>query len=324
MALDLLGPANAVNFTTTRPADTRIFGTVDTFFKDCTPGARDGTAVQAGYLNGMLMQVRRAIRGMGISEDNADDDMLLKAIQAASAGLVTEAALLANMPVHSLVGAAGTIAYTSGSGTIIVSTGQTITRRGVKVYNLDNLSLANRTFVTLANKTYHLRWYAPGVGRATPASSWPAGRLYLEDIADPTYNPSVVAEANAAFDSTFDNVILARVVTDGANALTVTALINKPELGAYLSVSGASGAMSSNLNSIYTGAVSYNWGRAPLVTALEGAHVIGGATALEYGNITALNFATRYGASATLTSNWNEGGIYTLPVLGNLTFTLAA
>lgn len=320
---DLLGPANAVNFTTVRPADTRIFGGSDTFFKDCTPGARDGTAVQAPFLNGTLMQLRRAIRGMGIAENNADDDMLLKAIQAAAAGLVTEAALLANLPIHALVGATGLIAYSTGAGSIVVSTGQSITRRGVRSHQIDNLSIGNRTFVTAASKTYHLRWYAPGIGRAAPASSWPDGRLYLEDIIDPTYNPSVLAETNAAFDSTFDNVLLARVVTNGANALTVTPLVNKPTLSAYLTVSGTSGAMTGNLGSTYTGSVTFDWGRAPATLGVVGSHVIGGATAMEYGNVLTGVSATRYAATGTVTSNWNEGGSYTPPVTGNLNFTLA-
>jgi hypothetical protein len=255
---DLLGPANAVNFTTLRPADTRIFPADDTYFKDCTPGARDGTAIQAAFLNGMLMQVRRAIRGMAIAEDNADDDMLLKAIQAAAAGLATEASLLASMPIHAMVGTGGTLAYSTGAGNIVVSTGQTITRRGFKVYNVDNISLANRTFVTIASKTYHLRWYAPGVGRATPPSSWPDGRLYLEDIADLTYNPSALPETNTAFDSTYDSLLLARVVTNGANALTVTALLNQPIL------KGTFSRGPTKPGTVYTTTHTFNWSRIPL------------------------------------------------------------
>lgn len=84
MSVDLLGPANATNAVTVQPADTRTFGATDTFFKDCTgPGSKDGTKVMAAFLNGALQQVRRAIRGMAVTENNADDDMLLKAIQTA-------------------------------------------------------------------------------------------------------------------------------------------------------------------------------------------------------------------------------------------------
>lgn len=315
MAIDLLGPANATNFTTVRPADTRIFGAVDTFFKDCTPGARDGTAVQAGYLNGVLMQIRRAIRGMGIGENNADDDMLLKAIQAAAAGLVTEAALLAAMPIHALVGTAGTIAYSTGSGSIVVSTGQAITRRGVRSYSLDNLSLANRTFVTLANKTYHLRWYAPGIGRATPAASWPDGRLYLEDIIDATYNPSALAETNSAFDSGYDSVLLAKVVTNGANALTVVPLLNLPFM--YLDMNssydqGTPGAFSLS-GSFYLSCAhsfGFNWARTPRIVAPNGWVVIGTASGsfLVNGGANVISGVSlsRYAYSALVSTDWNE------------------
>lgn len=81
---DLLGPADAPNAVTVRPAESRTFDADDTFFKDCVNGvAGTGTSIQQAFLNGLLQQVRRAIRGMSITEDNADDDMLLKAIQAA-------------------------------------------------------------------------------------------------------------------------------------------------------------------------------------------------------------------------------------------------
>lgn len=90
MALDIVGPANAPNSTTIRPGDTRVFGASDTWVKDCSsPSANDGTKIQAGWLNGIIAQLRNAIRGNGqtgaaadvVTQDNADDNMLLKAIQ---------------------------------------------------------------------------------------------------------------------------------------------------------------------------------------------------------------------------------------------------
>jgi hypothetical protein len=89
MALDIVGPSsNAPNVITTRPADTRVFAADDTWFKDCTPGNNDGTKVQAGWLNGMIAQVRKVIRGNGLNassqsivpDDNTDDYMMLRAI----------------------------------------------------------------------------------------------------------------------------------------------------------------------------------------------------------------------------------------------------
>lgn len=89
--VDLIGyGSNAPNVVITRPADSRVFGAVDTWGKDCSsPGAGDGTGILAGFLNGMLGQARALIRGNGqtaaladiVPVDNADDTMALRAIQ---------------------------------------------------------------------------------------------------------------------------------------------------------------------------------------------------------------------------------------------------
>jgi hypothetical protein len=318
MPIDILGPASAVNSTTTRPSETRLFGATDTFFRPCSsPSATDGTAVQAVFLNGLLQQVRRAIRGMGISEDNLDDDMLLKAIQAAQAGLASEAALLANMPVHAFVGSSGLIATTTGVGQIIVLTGQTIIRRGIRSYAMDDISLANRTFATVASRTYHLRWYAPGTGRATPASSWPAGRLFLEDLSDTVgYNPSSLAEANAAFDSTFDNVLLGRVVTNGSNALTLTPLLNIPALAADVfsyfdqTTPGAFTGPGATFLLACSHSVTINWARTPRFVAHIGVTGISSAAGPfllnGYANLIGSISTSRYALAATVSTDWDE------------------
>jgi microcystin-dependent protein len=82
---DLAGPAsNTVNVTTVDPGDSRVFGASDTYFKDCTPGNNDGTGLPASWFNGLTKLVRGAIRGMGITVDNTNFNMLLQAIQAAA------------------------------------------------------------------------------------------------------------------------------------------------------------------------------------------------------------------------------------------------
>ncbi len=88
---DLLGPASAPNAVTTRVAEYRTFGNVDTWFKPCsTPASQDGTQLQAPLMNGILAQLRGAIRGNGqlaagtgpvVPEVNTTDTMLLSAIQ---------------------------------------------------------------------------------------------------------------------------------------------------------------------------------------------------------------------------------------------------
>ncbi|WP_316224638.1 MULTISPECIES: hypothetical protein [unclassified Bradyrhizobium] len=96
MSYDLIGPSNAPNSVTTRPADSRatngaVVGAADTWFQDCTsPTANDGTKVMAAWLNSIMGQLRNAIRGNGnlaassspvVMESDADDSMLLKAFQ---------------------------------------------------------------------------------------------------------------------------------------------------------------------------------------------------------------------------------------------------
>lgn len=85
---DILGPANAPNFTTTRPADDRTIGATDTWMKDCTaPGNNDGTKIKAAQFNSMIGNMRALVRGNGntgagpavVTEDNADD-MILRGV----------------------------------------------------------------------------------------------------------------------------------------------------------------------------------------------------------------------------------------------------
>jgi len=80
------------------------------------------------------------------------------------------------------------------------------------------LSVGAESFATAANKTYHLRVaYNPATDTQTVA---------LKDLADAGYNPSAWAETSAAFDSTEDDMLIARVVTDGANVPAITPLKN--------------------------------------------------------------------------------------------------
>ncbi len=77
MALDILGPASALNSVTTRPAQTTTYGATRTWFKACTSlTAQDGTQLTNDWLNNMLAQLRTAYDGIGITEDNSDGMLL--------------------------------------------------------------------------------------------------------------------------------------------------------------------------------------------------------------------------------------------------------
>jgi hypothetical protein len=150
--------------------------------------------------------------------------------------LASSASASATMPIFPEITASNNVlACTLSAGQIIVDTGQSWTHRGSATYTTTSFSLANRTFATVASKTYHLRWYAPGHANA-PSGTWPSGRFMLRDLADGTYNPSTLAEDNIFFDTTYDDMLIGRVVTSAGNVLTLTALMNKSFLSTKASV----------------------------------------------------------------------------------------
>lgn len=89
---DILGPAVNTPFAVTdRPADDRIFSTLDTWFKDCSSvDADDGTDVKASFFNGVIAALRSLWRSNGkladgvtdvIASAGSDDNGLTKAVQ---------------------------------------------------------------------------------------------------------------------------------------------------------------------------------------------------------------------------------------------------
>jgi hypothetical protein len=88
MASTALGPQSP-NFSTTRPPTNALASAVDTWFKDCSAaGAKDGTVIDASFLNVLVAQLRTAVTSAGVTLDDTDDTMLWQAIQAPSAGLL--------------------------------------------------------------------------------------------------------------------------------------------------------------------------------------------------------------------------------------------
>lgn len=174
-----------------------------------------------------------------------------------------------NLPIYPEIQSSGNVlTFTTSTGQIVVNSGLTWLHRGWQAYASANLSSGNRTFTTSANKTYHLRWHAPGTGSATPAASYPSGRFLLQDLADNTYNPSSLAEYNKAFDTTYDDMLCAKVVTNGSNVLTVTPLLNKNRHAALFQRTNY-GLLGNGYGLIQTDVYTINWARTPTI-ALRG------------------------------------------------------
>lgn len=288
---DLLGPASAPNAVTVRPSDARVFGGSDTWLQDCSsPSALDGTAIQAAYLNGILAQIRRAIRGMAITESNTDDDMLLKAIQAAGAGYVTQANLNAYLAMYPNATLGGGVTLSTGQIIVNSSGSNFCIWRGSSAKDATQLTGGQRTFATVANKTYHLRWSR-------------VNGLLLRDLADVSYNPGALAETNAAFDSTYDDALMGRVTTNGSNVLTFQALANSPRLET-VGIAALSVTSSGTNTTTGSATVTLNWARTPFVMLSQQQAQAVDSTAHENDFNIGLSASSRYGFSISMLDDW--------------------
>lgn len=182
------------------------------------------------------------------------------ATKALTASLIADIA--ADCPIYpEVLTADGKPTVTSSTGQVVLASGIAFTHRGLNRYSTDQFSSGARTFATVASKTYHLRWYAPGHSLA-PKATYPFGRIMLRDLADAAYNPTALAESSRTFDTTYDDMLLARVVTNGANAPTVTTLVNKQNLFATASKTSFS-TSTTTWTGLAGAAVTLNWARTP-------------------------------------------------------------
>ena len=165
-------------------------------------------------------EIGEVITFAGLSGTDGDLTQLRQAIEAliaaATGGGDTSQFLLisqarARLPIFPEIQSVdGKITCTStGAGNVRIPAGTPFQHRGIFP-----LVTSLQDFVTVASKTYHLRWN-------------PTDGFTLKDLADVAYNPTVAAESNTGFDSTYDNMLVARVVTNAANAPTITNLVNR-------------------------------------------------------------------------------------------------
>lgn len=195
----------------------------------------------------------------GIAGSEGDDTTVLQAIQelisiATGGGdvstYVTFPLAQARLPIFPEVTTNnGVIVVTDlGTGNIRIPASAVILHRGIRTYTTVQTDLA-----TVLSKTYHLRFQVAGG----------VGTFVLKDLADLGYNPTVAAESNAAFDSTYDDMLVARIVTNSSNVPTITNLTNKARLDASTIVSGAV-AMNLGINgALFQCDTTWNWARRP-------------------------------------------------------------
>lgn len=187
--------------------------------------------------------------------------------------------LLLNQPIYPEVNTTdGLFTITAPStGTVRIAAGTTWTHRGAFLYTSVQTDLA-----TLANKTYHLRWDR-------------TGGFALYDLSNGTYNPSALPETNAAFDSTYDSMLVARVVTSAGNVATITPLANKNVLTFAVDRSvNVTGVTPNNASvTVNDTAVTIDWARTPQWVPVP--MQTGGQSVASNFDLSVATVGTRYG-----------------------------
>lgn len=177
--------------------------------------------------NGLFFRIEselaNVISAAGIIPSDDDMSQLLKAVKAlidaATGGGTPDQFLLlaqaaARLPIYPNVDTVdGRFNVSSpSSGTIRLAGNTAFMHRGISPH-----TSTQSDFATNANKIYHLRWDA-------------VNGFSLKDLSDTAYNPTNKAETSVDFDSSHDDMLVARVVTNASNLATITNLANKSNL----------------------------------------------------------------------------------------------
>lgn len=188
----------------------------------CGPADR---ALFGGLFHRIESELGAVIDAAGIAQSNSDYTQVLQAIQALIAAATgdgdTEDFILmaqarARLPIFPeiMTGDNRIIINSPGAGTVRVPSGVIIQHRGIFQF-----TTVQTDFATAINKVYHLRWN-------------PTDGFTLKDLSNGTYNPGTLPDANVAFDTKFDDMLVARITTNGANVATITNLANAARLTA--------------------------------------------------------------------------------------------
>jgi hypothetical protein len=201
-----------------------------------TPNAQAGSKVPKRAVEHPQREIVAVIKAANIVPSGEDTTQLLQALQFFNA----------QFPIYpDCKNSNGTFDVSSPSpGTIRIPAGITWVVRGATPYTTEQTDRS-----TIANKIYHMRWDKVNGFR-------------LRDLADVAYNPTVAAESNAGFDTTFDDVLVARIATNGSNVATITNLVNRSRLRSQII---RRDALPSQLNwgPLSGSGVTLNWARTP-------------------------------------------------------------
>lgn len=283
----------------------------------CGPAERE---LFNGLLHRVESEIGNVITSAGLIGSDADLTQLRQAIQAmidaatgsgATANYLLMAQARSRLPIFPEINTVdGTMTCISPvTGSVRVPGGIIFTHRGIFP-----ITTSQTDFTTEANKTYHIRWTV-------------TDGIVFKSLSDVAYNPSTLSESNAAFDSKYDDMLIARVITNTANIATITNMVNKDRLFFSADTSGAGIKHPTNNYAYYfDGSVTINWARTPKTKHISGslnaASVQPGGTLDGGANLILDKAVNRYAASAQVFTDWQASTM--TGVVGRLSFDFSA
>lgn len=182
-----------------------------------------GTIIKATWLNTMQREYVATLKDFGGTLDPNNDGQIaailhqatpfdapsyVKGITPNPNPLYYPEILTANHMLH---------IFDNRNGTCGVGTDQWFIWRNVWKFNTSDYTPAERTLPIKPKQTYHVRW------------TQTAG-FSIHALSDSQYNPQGLAETHSSFDTSYDDMLLARVRTDSNNQADITPLVNQQQL----------------------------------------------------------------------------------------------
>ncbi len=214
--------------------------------------------------NRLEAEMNSIISEAGTPQSNDSDNSVVTAILALinaatggdPAGLILFDQARSRLPIFPDVtsNSSGIFNVTSPStGVIRIPGGISFNHRGIF-----QITTSETDLTTIANKIYHLRWN-------------PDNGFELKDLSDLTYNPDSDPETDSSFDTSYDDMLVARIVTNSSNIVTITNLSNLSNLRSLHADSYSFANMGPNTASErVTQTHELNWSRTPFVMITGG------------------------------------------------------
>lgn len=262
-----------------------------------------------GMFNRIEAEIGNVISAAGLTQTNGDLTQLRQAINlliaaATGGGSTADYVLMSQsrvrLPIYPEIKSAdGRINISSpAAGTVRVPSGVVVQHRGIFQF-----TTVQTDFSTVASKTYHLRWDT-------------TSGFSLKDLSNGTYNPSTLVETDVSFDSNYDDMLVARIVTNASNVATITNLVNLPFIRAEGNAVYSGSPLTRTPNGSVVAAIpidTLNWSRRPNMHYFHptvGATSTGASRGIDgHANFISDISMNRYGATVTASSDFESPSV---------------